>query len=518
MPNPKEIQKLSYLKAIKLEKLIDEVEKRIKNSSSQLTKSFLTHFVQKLNVERGRIIEKFDKTTASLFNQAYGNYANTSKNDLIKSIVTDIDNILVDNGEFYNKTAKANPLQINDIKWIVNRRLGINEDGTLLREGYMSGILDDNAVKSDLQKFIFKEVFKGTGPEALKRGIKNFIEGDEKRLGELQKHYRTFSFDVYAQLNSFTSALYAEKLGLSHFIYNGGLIKTSRAFCIKRNAGVYSTDEAEDWVKDPTLTAIDNKETYNWVIDRGGYNCRHTIDYIAKEIAYVLRPELKTIDAINKNTKIDSITETLAKETARNLNIDLTGGLVEAMNRLKSVSRKLMSDREIQTFRNKYDFEEYLTTKGTLYKSKGEADKFNTPHGRKELDTIKKLLDRGLDFYVMPQKAIGKNDGMVPKNLDGIIFNKNAFKMVEIKTLTTGNRLTVQNRIIEAGQQSNKIILDVTGSISQRDLTLGIRNGMLANKNITSIQVLYKGGLISVSRREVKNEKAFIESFGKKIR
>ena len=162
----------------------------------------------------------------------------------------------------------------------------------------MSGILDDNNVKNDLQRYIFKELFKGVGYEALKEGIRMKIEGQPERFGLFQKHYKTFSFDVYAQLNSYTSKLYADKLGLKHFIYNGGLIATSRKFCKKRNGEVFSNDEAELWKSDPTLTAIDNMESYNWLIDRGGYNCRHTIDFIAKEIAYVLRPDLKKKDNV----------------------------------------------------------------------------------------------------------------------------------------------------------------------------------------------------------------------------
>jgi hypothetical protein len=80
---------------------------------------------------------------------------------------------------------------------------------------------------------------------------------------------------------------------MTYFIYNGGLIETSRSFCIKRNAGVYSTEEAEKWADDPELTAIESRENYNWLIDRGGFNCRHSIDFIAKEVAFVLRPDLK---------------------------------------------------------------------------------------------------------------------------------------------------------------------------------------------------------------------------------
>lgn len=292
MPTPKEIQRLSYLKALKLEKLIEQIEKRIAESSSDLTKTILTEFVQKLDTQQGRIVAQFDKRTLTLFNRAFKLFEQVSKKSLVKSILDDINTILDDNHDFYKKTVR-NTIEKNDIKKLLNRRLGINENGTLVREGYMNGLLDDTSIRTEIQKHVFREMFKSTGFESFREGLRTFIEGNPERYGVFQKHYKTFSYDAYAQLNSYTSATYAQKLGLSHFIYNGGLIETSRAFCKKRNAGVYSTKEAEDWKNDPTLTAIANKESYNWLIDRGGYNCRHTIDFIADEIAFVLRPDLK---------------------------------------------------------------------------------------------------------------------------------------------------------------------------------------------------------------------------------
>lgn len=519
MPTPKEIQKLSLDKAIKLEQIINEIEKRISKSSSKLTKTILKEFINKLSFEQGRIVDRFDSRTATLFNQAYGQFSNGAKMDLTKSIVIDIDNILEDNSRYYNSSIGISKKDIDDIKWIVNRRLGIDQDGNLLKDGYMSGLLDDRTIKADLQKHIFKEMFKGVGPEALKKSIKLFIEGDKKRLGHFERYYKSFSFDVYAQLNSYTGALYAERLGLEHFIYNGGIIKTSREFCRMRNGKVFSTAEAELWVNDPTLTAVTDIESYNWVLDRGGYNCRHSIDWIASEVAYVLRPELKDQDDDRTKNKISNIVKALSDDASKNLNIDFSGGLVEIMQWLRKQRSKVLSKDNIEKFREVYNFAEYLKSKGTLFRSSDDIDKFTTPHGRKELDTIKKLLDRGLDFYVMPNSAIGKKNGELQKNLDGIIFNNQNYRFVEIKTLTTGSMRTVRDRIYDAAGQSNRILLDVTGSISNRDLAIGIRTGFINNKDIRLIQVLKGKKLISISRYEANlNQKKFIELFTKKMR
>lgn len=290
---PEEIRKQSYLKAVKLEKLIDQVEKRIGRASSELTKTMLKDFLQKLTVEQGKVIAQFNRRTLTLFNQAFKTYQETTKTDLINSIVGDINSILNDNDSFYKKTAPGYNLDKADIKTLLDRRLGIDDNGNLIKQGYMNGLLDDTSIRSEIQKFVFKEMFRASGFESFKKGLKIFIEGDKEKFGLFQKHYKTFSYDAYAQLNSYTSGVYANKLGMYHFIYNGGLIKTSREFCIERNGKVFSTEEAEEWKDDEDLKAISDTESYNWLIDRGGYNCRHSIDFIAPEIAYVLRPDLK---------------------------------------------------------------------------------------------------------------------------------------------------------------------------------------------------------------------------------
>lgn len=293
MPTPNEIRKLSIAKARRLEKLIDAIEIRIDKSSKSLTKVMLKEFAQRLKIEKGRIVGQLTQETITLFNQAYQTYLQQHKRDLIKTILDDIQKLIADNFEFYKKTIPDFGLDQDDIKRIVDRRLGIKEDGTLVRRGYMDGLLDDAPIRAEVQRYVFKEIFKSSGFEAFRRGLKEFIEGKPDKFGAFQRYYKTFSFDAYAQLNSFTSGVYAQKLGLTFFIYNGGLIETSRDFCRARNGQVFSTEEADKWKDDPNLKAIDSRETYNWLVDRGGYNCRHAIDFIADEIAFELRPELK---------------------------------------------------------------------------------------------------------------------------------------------------------------------------------------------------------------------------------
>jgi hypothetical protein len=129
--------------------------------------------------------------------------------------------------------------------------------------------------------------------------LKVHITGTENIDGSLVKYYKGFAFDTYQQFDRVSNVEYAKELDLQAFIYEGGLIETSREFCIKRDGKVFTIDEAATWVNDPTLPKTkEERETgvviYNPLEDFGRFNCRHMIRYISNEIAIMLRPDLKT--------------------------------------------------------------------------------------------------------------------------------------------------------------------------------------------------------------------------------
>ncbi|WP_025126202.1 structural protein [Myroides odoratimimus] len=281
-------------KAVELDKLIDIMEDKIQSSSSQLTKSMYRYFILKLKHENGIVTDVQDAKTVLLFNIAYSRFTETYTKQLIKNISIDLNTIINSNANYYRSVTTVAPEVITEVKKVILKRMGIRADGTLIKDGFLNGMFKNDGLKADMFKTVFSEITKGTGYEALKKTLKNYIEGTEHKVGNFKKYYKVFSYDTYATVNAFNGALYASKLNLKYFIYNGGIIKTSRKFCIERNGKVFSSEEADKWVNDPDLTAITDRETYNWKIDRGGYGCRHGVDYIPYEIAVALRPDLAT--------------------------------------------------------------------------------------------------------------------------------------------------------------------------------------------------------------------------------
>lgn len=118
--------------------------------------------------------------------------------------------------------------------------------------------------------------------------------------GLAQKYYKRWTHDIYSQYERVAANEVRITLGLKFAIYQGGLIRDSRSFCIQRNDKCYSEDEIKKW---KNLNWIGKPESgYDPVTDLGGYNCRHRLDWISDNLAWRLRPDL---DPRNKGKKIE---------------------------------------------------------------------------------------------------------------------------------------------------------------------------------------------------------------------
>lgn len=177
----------------------------------------------------------------------------------------------------------------NNVSRSVDKNLGLNPDGTLKQNGF----LDKSLSSEKLQKTFIKEIntaLKGN-PDVgiLKDRIKTFIVGNELQNGLLQKHYNTLAKDILINIDRANGNLFADQLGLRDFIFGGGLIKTSRTFCLHRNGKMFNVDQAKEWKK---LIGKDNGPI--WDEDRdgdyipteqmGGLGCRHVPDWVTSEI------------------------------------------------------------------------------------------------------------------------------------------------------------------------------------------------------------------------------------------
>lgn len=186
--------------------------------------------------------------------------------------------------------------------------------GEVKKGSFLYSIIDFGKPYANLQNGLITSVFSGQ-PFDLK-GAKDFIIGTN--TGSIQKPEKGESspqknrsggaiegaivdktFDTFPKADRLLSKNNAAALNLKYAIYQGGIIKTSRDFCIERNNRVFSTEEIEKFgtaddkyggYTDKSKGEFDGKdEPYNPFTSLGGWNCRHHLDFVSNEMAELLK-------------------------------------------------------------------------------------------------------------------------------------------------------------------------------------------------------------------------------------
>lgn len=229
---------------------------------------------------------------------------------IITTFVGDLTKIM-DLGRQYYVELIPNKTPPREIVTIINKQLGIEWKGkewTPTKNGYIETLVKDRTAITDVKKIAYKNIIAKTGPAALKTELKNYLVSTKEDASQFKRFYETVAFDTYSEIDRLNSKLHADRLGLKYFLFNGGLVKDSRQFCIDHHGKCYTKEEAEGWrdligkfemkpgkvkklVKVPIGPIVEDEKTYDPVRDLGGIRCRHSADYVSEEIAIVLRKE-----------------------------------------------------------------------------------------------------------------------------------------------------------------------------------------------------------------------------------
>jgi len=181
----------------------------------------------------------------------------------------------------------------------VSKGIGITDKGNIIKGSYLDSLSQNAEIRKGLKDYVINSVASGKGYNDYLKGFKELVVGKRGTKGVLQKYYSQFAYDSFNQVDASINKHYADELQLEYFIYAGGIIDTTRPFCRKRAGKVFSVKETRKWKCDPDLIGKPKgakcDDSYNPLIERGKWRCRHSIRYISEEMAFKRRPELKTI-------------------------------------------------------------------------------------------------------------------------------------------------------------------------------------------------------------------------------
>ncbi len=279
------------------EELTKSLEKQLRLAEANLLRRVLADILPLLKIEDGLI-----KNTAA--NMARANMIERVflevESDDIQAIVKRYSEALLDitgmNAEYYILTGSdaEKVSAIAKSSELIRTVVGLDKNGNLLNNGYLYRLAKGEAVREQLRQYLLTSIASRQNVNAFQKGLKSLISGTKEIDGAIVGYWRRYDFDQFAQVREIDNLHFAEELGLKWFVYQGGVIPTSRDFCKKKNGRVYSDQEAiRDWPKDPDLIDKKTVAQYRPLIDRGRYNCRHFLMWISEERANELKQAQK---------------------------------------------------------------------------------------------------------------------------------------------------------------------------------------------------------------------------------
>lgn len=279
----------------RLSELLETLEKRVQGVQRSLTRRFLEAVADMFDFEGGKL-KKTTKNIAALrkLERLFDKFERDVIRDelaLFAAELLEVGGLTVEYYEATNPEAKAAAIR-NSLS-LLRSVIGIDESGALVEGGYLDRLGKTAEVRERLRQYVVQSIVTKSSLTDFQRGFRQLVEGTSDTEGALVGYWRQYAYDTYNQAHEVVNSSMADELELEYFIYQGSIIPTSRAFCVKKSGKVFSRSEALKWKNDPDLIDKKTAASYNPFIERGRYNCRHWLNWISREVAEQLRPESK---------------------------------------------------------------------------------------------------------------------------------------------------------------------------------------------------------------------------------
>ena len=284
-----------------IKKRTAELERKVNSLADAFLKTLIENFVDRLDVKDG-VIQNTPGNIALLgqIDKLFLQFnAQVAAPAITETIAKGVEEIHGYNTDYFSTLAKdrakykATSKQVGNI---IMDRLGFGEKTRLKPGGFMDTLFKDPTVANQVKNLTRTEMIKGIGFQQFKSGLQKMIKTDGNSIGAFERHYRTYAYDIFVNVDREESLLTAKALDLKYFIYSGTIIDSSRDFCIKRAGKVFTAEEAELWRNDKWIENALKKgyiASYDPIRDMGLFGCRHVPQFVPKEVAERIRPDLK---------------------------------------------------------------------------------------------------------------------------------------------------------------------------------------------------------------------------------
>ena len=108
-----------------------------------------------------------------------------------------------------------------------------------------------------------------------------------------------------------------------------------------------------------------------------------------------------------------------------------------------------------------------------------------------ERSTAVFLAQMGYDVVFAPKGMFGRED----KKFDVFLIRDTNIIQADLKCITSKNPDTIAIRIKGGSEQAPRIVINIVSNVGRKDLINGLRSGVIRNKLIKEILLIYKGKL-----------------------
>lgn len=296
-------------------KIIDKAEETLNTGIIESEKRILKDLIkllQDFDKSGGRLV--FNADTIKLINQAEFDILNalnkSGYNSRVKQYLKDFD-----------KIKQASILQqksVNKIDVSVRLLNNIQKGAIQQTTNALLGNGLNTALIQPVKNILMESATSGMTIPQAELQLRQVILGDSEKLGKLERYATQISRDAISQYDGMMQSRIAKEYELDGISYEGSLIKDSRPQCVRwATMGEIPAEDLEGeiaWAYKNGSGMIPNTEPANFVIYRGGFNCRHTATAIRLEN----EPNQKLTRLLNKakeaEDEMQQITESVTNK------------------------------------------------------------------------------------------------------------------------------------------------------------------------------------------------------------
>lgn len=139
-------------------------------------------------------------------------------------------------------------------------------------------------LKQPLMNILNQNVNSGASLSDMLRQVREFIQGSPDAEGKLLRYSKQVSKDTLFQFSRSMQESISQNSGLNYYLYAGGLMDTSRPFCIARAGKYFHRKEIESWPKLNWAGKRPGTTKSSIYVYLAGYQCTHSLIPVSEAV------------------------------------------------------------------------------------------------------------------------------------------------------------------------------------------------------------------------------------------